>query len=363
MDYSSSIFQSCVSFYQSLCDEESRFLYRAAFVWRMLGLEQFYKCVEEYDYHKDYGWNELDDYEFFKEDRSGRIVLFGSGSNGMELYYQLKAMAYNVVAFCDNDSGKIGTKYCGLTVISAEQLKNDYTDAFVIIMVSNKDIKEKIYKQVSGLGFGREKICLPVTGFACIYNLDKKQYFDSAIFTPGENEIYIDAGAFDGQTVIQFAEWCGGKYEKIYALEPSKEMAEKCSDTIRQKALENVEILCGGAYSENTELYLDNSLCGSGAASISDSGRDAIKCYSIDSLLKGGPATYIKMDIEGSELAALKGANNTIMKYKPKLAVCLYHKQEDLVAIPAYIRALRDDYKFYIRKYTPHHGEIVLYGI
>ena len=75
MDYSSSIFQSCVSFYQSLCDEESRFLYRAAFVWRMLGLEQFYKCVEEYDYHKDYGWNELDDYEFFKEDRSGRIVL------------------------------------------------------------------------------------------------------------------------------------------------------------------------------------------------------------------------------------------------------------------------------------------------
>ena len=83
----------------------------------------------------------------------------------------------------------------------------------------------------------------------------------------------------------------------------------------------------------------------------------------IDEILQGEEATYIKMDVEGAELRALYGAEKTIRTYRPKLAVCMYHKPEDLVTIPQYIYSIRDDYRFYIRNHSPYGIEMVLYAV
>ena len=69
------------------------------------------------------------------------------------------------------------------------------------------------------------------------------------------------------------------------------------------------------------------------------------------------------MDIEGAELEALKGAQNTIRNYHPKLAISAYHKFEDLFTLPQYIYSLDNSYKFYLRRHSHLAHELVLYAL
>ena len=73
--------------------------------------------------------------------------------------------------------------------------------------------------------------------------------------------------------------------------------------------------------------------------------------------------TFIKMDIEGSELEALKGAQQTIQRDRPKLAICIYHKPEDMTDIPLYIKSLVPEYRLYVRHHSNRCSETVLYAV
>jgi hypothetical protein len=72
---------------------------------------------------------------------------------------------------------------------------------------------------------------------------------------------------------------------------------------------------------------------------------------------------FIKMDIEGSELEALKGAEETIRRFRPRMAISIYHKDDDYFTIPLFIRNLELGYRFYLENYTISDGETVLYCI
>jgi FkbM family methyltransferase len=124
--------------------------------------------------------------------------------------------------------------------------------------------------------------------------------------------------------------------------------------------LDNIKIIEKGCWSEKKALFFSND--GTVGSKIQDKGQLQIEVDSIDNVIQDR-ITYIKMDIEGAELEALKGAKNTIMKYKPKLAVCVYHKQEDLITIPQYILSLNEHYKLYLRHYEENSCETVLYAI
>ena len=87
---------------------------------------------------------------------------------------------------------------------------------------------------------------------------------------------------------------------------------------------------------------------------------------SIDDLVikkKLSKVDFIKMDIEGAEVPALNGAINTIKKYKPKLAICAYHKRDDLITITNLILKINPKYKLYFDYYTDIGWEAVLYAI
>lgn len=79
--------------------------------------------------------------------------------------------------------------------------------------------------------------------------------------------------------------------------------------------------------------------------------------------LAGEKVSFIKMDLEGMEMAALKGADALIRKQKPKLAICLYHKISDFWNIPEYMLEMNPEYRLYIRQHTPHWPETVCYAI
>lgn len=365
MDYSEQIWSRCEKIYQNLGDEESQLLYRSLFMWHMLGLEDFYRSVEKHDQERDYGWNELHTYDYFKNPDYKGVVLFDSGQNGLEFYYQLRTLGYRLLGFCDNNKRKVGTTYLGLPVFSVETLMEEYSDTFLIITPTNG--REIIKRQVEALGFEPKNICLPITGFACIYNIDETQYFDREIIHLSDHEIFVDAGAYDGETAVNFARFCqecGKDYSKIVCFEPSAAISEKCRETFRRSQLHDTRIIEACVYREDCELRFDNANAESGSAAIAmDGGDSTVQAIAIDTCQDCKNATFIKMDIEGSELDGLIGAKETITRNKPKLAICLYHKTEDVIKIPMYIQSLRNDYTFHIRKYTPHHSEIVLYAV
>ena len=100
-----------------------------------------------------------------------------------------------------------------------------------------------------------------------------------------------------------------------------------------------------------------------GGSKIDKNGLDEVYIESIDNILQGEKATFIKMDVEGAELDSLKGAEKTIQQYKPKLAIAIYHKPEDILEIPQFILSCREDYKLYIRHYTSCNYETIPYAL
>ncbi|MNC49053.1 hypothetical protein D3C75_982030 [compost metagenome] len=115
-----------------------------------------------------------------------------------------------------------------------------------------------------------------------------------------------------------------------------------------------------GLYSKTCELNFNKTSGEDG--SIDEHGTDIVSVVSIDDAIHER-VTYIKMDIEGAELAALKGAENTIKNYSPVLAICMYHKASDYLDIFNYIRSVNSEYKFFFRHHLNYYAETVLYAI
>ena len=184
----------------------------------------------------------------------------------------------------------------------------------------------------------------------------KEQYFENFL-NLGEGEIFVDCGGFDGDTSEEFIKRCSS-YRKIFFFEPSKINIEKAK--IRLKNHGNIEFIQKGVSSKQETLKL-NSHCGS-ASNISSEGNEQIDVVKIDDYVNM-PYTFMKMDLEGWEMYALKGAQNSIRKYTPKLAISVYHNAEDFCNIFKFIKKINSDYSLYLRHYTQGWSETVLFGV
>ena len=199
-----------------------------------------------------------------------------------------------------------------------------------------------------------------VPQYGVIVGITGWQYFD--MFSPVENEVFIDAGAFDGQTESEILKWGGGCIKKIYAFEAEPANFEQCRTYYEKNGLtEKVQFIEKGLWNKQETMKIGNGESSAGSH-ISSDGKSVIEVTTLDSEVGDEKVTFIKMDIEGSELNALKGAKETIVKNRPRLAICIYHKPEDICEIPEYILSIVPEYRFWIRHYATNEWETVLYA-
>lgn len=198
-------------------------------------------------------------------------------------------------------------------------------------MINPELYHNEIYKELLSNGMSKNRI-LDIA--ALRIRLEKKQYFDGKILPHDESEIFVDCGAYDGETALNFIKWAGGsdKYKKIICFEPDEKNLEVCMKTL--SGFHDVQYEKTGLWDHKDILRFNSAKMSS---SVSNDGGTEIEVSTIDDICGEIPVTFIKMDIEGSELRALKGAKNTILKNKPKLAICIYHRAEDIFEIPRYI--------------------------
>ncbi len=158
-----------------------------------------------------------------------------------------------------------------------------------------------------------------------------------------DSENYIDLGAYTGDTVSDFISRVKG-YSSITAVEPDKKSFKKlCANTEKLKNFRAINACVSDK--SGTEAFAmrggRNSSLGEGLE---------ISSVTVDEIAREG-ATFIKADVEGGEAKMIAGAKSTILKYRPKIQLACYHRNEDLFYLPEAVFKIRDDYKLYLRHF------------
>lgn len=184
----------------------------------------------------------------------------------------------------------------------------------------------------------------------------RDQYFES-FAEPTGAATFVDCGGFDGDTTEEFIRRYPD-YRRVYLFEPSAENLAKAK--LRLAGMRDIVFIPYGVSDADAELRFDAN-AGS-ASSISSAGNTSIKVTTLDSAVSA-PVSFIKMDLEGWELPALKGSAGHIREDRPILAVAVYHRAADLWEIPEYIFFFDFEYDIYLRHYTEGWSETVMYFV
>ena len=315
------------------------------------------------------------------------IVMYGTGDGADKIINVMETLGIPLTAIFVSDDFYRGQMFRGRQVTTLSALEKQYSDFIIVVAFGSHlpEILERVRQmdqhhplfvpdvpvygdQLFDLSFIRQhadelemtytlladetsrqvfrsvieykltgKLAPLLTATSC-----KEEVFDRLI-PMGRDERYLDLGAYRGDTVAEFLSACGGQYASITALEPDPRTYKKLE--AYTSTLENILALPYGVSDRNEVAYMKISR-GRGT---NRGGDTPIQMISIDEL--NTPFSYIKMDVEGSEAAALRGGAYTLQTYKPKLNVACYHRSEDLYQVPLLIHELQPDYKIYMRRH------------
>lgn len=327
------------------------------------------------------------------------IVMYGMGNGGDKILTVCEKYGVEISDFFASDGFVRGHSFHSKTVISYSAMKEKYEGQNPIVLLSFASSLPDVMALFKKVGEECELYApdVPVFGetlftieffeenrarFEAIYELladeESKRIYENVISykltgdikylwdsesnkDEAYNEIldcqnikkYADLGAYNGDTIREMLTY-NPNLQKVIALEPDTRNFRKLTEYAQ--GVMNCEINCinAGAWNENTTLLFDAS--GNRNAGIVSKGNIVSKIkevpvVSLDSVLNGEQIDYIKYDVEGSEKEALLGSAQTIKAHAPKLLVSLYHRSEDMFALPELVKELNPEYSLYLRRF------------
>jgi len=359
MGYYDQMKQKLEHIYTALIDEESRDWFDAKIEYMITRepdnfLNSLFALSRKYKKN----WRHIGMERFVKGKEYQGIVVYGCGHDGKATKEILDLCGYPITCWCDSSKQIVGSEVKGLKVISTEELVENYRECLVI--VASTKYKSEIKERLRAFGFPLERVAA-FSDNAYDWAITGIQYFD--MFSPSKKEVFIDGGSYNGDTVFDFIKWNRENEYKVYSLEPMQGMYEYILKRLEKYNISNVRALNCAAWDKKEELFFRDMVDGSRV--VRGGNREGVKVdgETIDDIVGMDEVTFIKLDVEGAELEALKGASRTIQKYRPKIAVCIYHMPTDILDIGNYLLELNSDYKFAIRHYTLTIYETVLYAI
>lgn len=185
----------------------------------------------------------------------------------------------------------------------------------------------------------------------------ERQYAPTDIPEWQNNLKLIDCGAYNGDSIKCFLEY-GYQFDNIIAFEPDP---DNYAHLVKNCHMLPIHMLPCGVSSHASQVSFN---IGNGEASrLSKDGNSLVQMMGIDEAFPNWAPNLIKMDIEGGEYEAIKGASNTIKKYTPGLAISAYHLPEDLWRLGLFIHSINHNYQFYLRSHAYSSFDTVLYAI
>ncbi len=355
---------------------------------------------------------------FETQNKTQPIIFFGAGFALKRILLKFEERKLPVACICDNDPSKQGTKWENrYDILSLKKGMERFPDALYVITspLYFEEISSNLEKSID-----KDHIC-PID-FECghyfsgrnfkAFFLQNKERFEKfhdrlyddaskkalysvikahlsgkrsdfvsactgtddwylfqSLLRPSADSVYLDCGAYDGDTVKLFHHSAVNGYKSILAFEPDGTNRAALQNTIDSNNIKNIKIIKMGAYDFSGRLAFTESGVYSTIVHANQSEQPPsnavveIEVTTIDSVLNGGFADIIKMDIEGSEYKALLGAEKTIKKHKPRLAVCLYHNIADFIEIPELISGMVKEYKFLLRHHSKSCTDTILYAV
>ena len=301
-----------------------------------------------------------------KIQKGAHVLIYGAGVAGHYLFGRFKGFGVNVDCFIDQDESKGPVDgQTGIKVITEKELidnKELYGGKTVVISYPVKPVAHEVRKRlIDEIGIDEKNIIMGIFD----WRNNQGQYFD--YFAPGENEVFVDCGCFDGATCFNFAGWCGSKgFEHIYSFEADPKNYEKSKELLAP--LGKCELFPYGTSDANKKVYFASDafetsciISREEAEKKNFEGVTEIETVALDDVLAGKRVTFIKMDIEGAEYEALMGAKKLIMENRPRMAISVYHKFEDFVTLADLVLSMHPDYQIAYRHYGFDDLETVMY--
>lgn len=317
------------------------------------------------------------------------IALYGTGNGADKVIDKLNSSGTEICGIFASDGFKKGKIFRGFTVTSYGELFEQFPEMIIVMCfgsnrqevtnsVKNLMKSHEVYvadvpvceNTVFDLNFARTNAEKLKTVYSLLGDKTSKKVFENivlfkltgkpdylfeietersevfSLLNLNDNETFLDLGAYNGDTVTEFIENTKD-YNFITALEPDSRNHRKLLENT--KAFKNITCVNGAV----------SNVCGSLKMSVQhgrgvscDGKTKEIPCYTIDFLSQKEPPTFIKIDVEGSESDAIDGGEKTIIKFKPKMHVAVYHKSEDIFEIPLKVHSLCPSYKIFMR----HHA-------